>query len=182
MKKYLLTGLFIGWGLALSGQPISPPSLVTGYEFWFNNLTEGKVTQAVTPSAVFELNVQADATHLPDGLNILTLRFSDDQGNWSSPLSRFFVKMPEQQASPEPKNIVEQEYWFNNQPPTREAVTPATLHITDQELSASDLPDGLNTFTMRFRADPDFRWSPPPRCCVKRLARPAPPETSNFGV
>ena len=119
MKKYLLTGFFIGWGLALSGQPISTPSLVTGYEYWFNNLTEVKVTQAVTPSAVFELNVQADANHLPDGLNILTLRFSDDQGNWSSPLSRFFVKMPEQQASPEPKNILEKEYWFNSPSPTR---------------------------------------------------------------
>jgi PKD repeat protein len=180
MKKYLLTGLFIGWGLALSGQPISPPSLVTGYEFWFNNLTEGKVTQAVTPSAVFELNVQADATHLPDGLNILTLRFSDDQGNWSSPLSRFFVKMPEQQASPEPKNIVEQEYWFNNQPPTRETVTPATLHVTDQELSASDLPDGLNTFTMRFRDDHGNWSSPLTRFFVKMPEQQASPEPKNI--
>src|SRR5690606_27117889 len=112
MRKYLLIYLFVGWGLAVSGQ-----SVIQSYEYWFNSNTSGKTMESIaSPAASFELAVQADASHLPDGVNTFTVRFKDDLGNWSSPLTRFFVKIPEQQFSTEPKNIVAYEYRLNNEP------------------------------------------------------------------
>ncbi|MDX9908474.1 MAG: PKD domain-containing protein [Mariniphaga sp.] len=156
MKKYLLIYLFVGWGLAVSGQ-----SVIQSYEYWFNSNSSGKTMEAIaSPAASFELAVQADASHLPDGVNTFTVRFKDDLGNWSSPLTRFFVKMPEQQFSTEPKNIVAYEYRLNNEPFVKQGVSPASSFVLEEQISAANLPDGLNTFTVRFKDDLG-NWSSP---------------------
>lgn len=156
MKKYLLIYLFVGWGLAVSGQ-----SVIQSYEYWFNSNDNNKTVDAIaTPAASFELAVQADASHLPDGLNSFTLRFRDSFGIWSSPLTRFFVKMPEQQFSIEPKNIVAYEYRLNNEPFVKQGVSPASSFVLEEQISAANLPDGLNTFTVRFKDDLG-NWSSP---------------------
>lgn len=156
MKKYLLIYLFVGWGLAVSGQ-----SVIQSYEYWFNSNDNNKTVDAIaTPAASFELAVQADASHLPDGLNSFTLRFRDSFGIWSSPLTRFFVKMPEQQFSTEPKNIVAYEYQLNNEPAVKQGVSPASSFVLEEQISAANLPDGLNTFTVRFKDDLG-NWSSP---------------------
>lgn len=156
MKKYLLLYLLVTWGFVVSGQ-----SVIQSYEYWFNSNTGTKTMEAfASPAASFELAVQADASHLPDGLNSFTLRFRDSFGIWSSPLTRFFVKMPEQQFSTEPKNIVAYEYGLNNEPRVKQGVSPASSFLLEEQISAADLPDGLNTFTVRFKDDLG-NWSSP---------------------
>lgn len=155
MKKYLLIYILIGWGFAGQAQ-----TLINGYEYWFNSNTGEKTAAIVTPAQSFELALQTDASHLPDGLNSFTLRFSDDSGIWSSPLTRFFVKLPEQQHSTETKNIVAWEYRFNSEAMISQEVTPATTHVLDEQISTANLPDGLNNFTVRFR-DNFGNWSSP---------------------
>jgi PKD repeat protein len=156
MKKYLFIYLFIGWGLAVSGQ-----SAIQSYEYWFNSNTDNKTSEAIaSPTASFDLAVQADASHLPDGVNTFTVRFKDDLGNWSSPLTRFFVKIPEQQFSTEPKNIVAYEYRLNNETAVKQVIAPTTTFVLDQQIEATQLPDGLNVFMVRFR-DNLGNWSSP---------------------
>ena len=155
MKKYILIYLLVIFGGMVSGQS------VVQYEYWFNSNTGDKTMEALaSPAASFELAVQADASHLPDGLNSFTLRFRDSFGIWSSPLTRFFVKMPEQQFSTVPKNIVAYEYGLNNEPRVKQDVSPASSFLLEEQISAADLPDGLNTFTVRFKDDLG-NWSSP---------------------
>ena len=156
MKKYLFIYLFIGWGLAVSGQ-----SAIQSYEYWFNSNTDNKTSEAIaSPAASFDLAVLADASHLPDGVNTFTVRFKDDLGIWSAPLTRFFVKIPEQQYSTVPKNIVAWEYRLNNNPFVKQGVAPTTSFVLDEQISTDVLPDGVNTFTVRFKDDLG-NWSSP---------------------
>lgn len=156
MKKYLFVYLFVGWGFAVSGQP-----LIQSYEYWFNSNTGAKTMEAIaSPAASFDLAVQADASHLPDGVNTFTVRFKDDLGHWSSPITRFFVKIPEQQFAALPKNIVAWEYRMNNEPFVKQGVTPATSFVLNEQINTDDLPDGVNTFTIRFKDDLG-NWSSP---------------------
>ncbi len=153
MKKYLIIYLLVAWGFVVSGQ-----SVIHSYEYWFNSNTSDKIMEAITPAVSYELEVQASASHLPDGLNTFTVRFKDNLGQWSSPLTRFFVKLPETHVSTEPKNIVAWEYRLNDNPFVKQNVPPSSSFILEEELTTNDLPDGLNSFTVRFK-DNFGNWS-----------------------
>jgi PKD repeat protein len=140
-------------------QQASPePKNIVEQEYWFNN--QPPTRETVTPATLHVTDQELSASGLPDGLNTFTMRFRDDHGNWSSPLTRFFVKMPEQQASPEPKNIVAWEYTLNNAPAVSFPVQPTALFVLDEQLEAASLPDGMNIIVLRFRDD-HGNWSSP---------------------
>lgn len=153
MKKYLIIYLLVAWGFVVSGQPV-----IHSYEYWFNSNTSDKIMEVITPAVSYELEVQASASHLPNGLNSFTVRFKDNLGQWSSPLTRFFVKLPETQVSTDPKSIVAWEYRLNDNPFVKQNVTPSASFILEEELATNDLPDGLNSFTIRFK-DNFGNWS-----------------------
>src|SRR5690606_15414089 len=125
------------------------PKNIVAWEYQFNN--ENRIKNEITPGSSFSLDELLDVSSLSDGLNSVTLRFRDDYGNWSSPLTRFFVKLPEQQISSEPKNIVACAYKITNQPAVLSEVTPTSVFLLEEQLNVAELPDGLNTFTVRFK-------------------------------
>ncbi|HKL71820.1 MAG TPA: PKD domain-containing protein, partial [Marinilabiliaceae bacterium] len=139
---------------------VSGQSVIHSYEYWFNSNTSDKITEAITPAVSYELEVQASASHLPDGLNSFSARFKDNLGQWSSPLTRFFVKLPETHVSTELINIVAWEYRFNDNPFVKQNVPPSPSFVLEEKLVTNDLPDGLNSFTVRFK-DNFGNWSSP---------------------
>ena len=129
---------------------------VVAWEYGFNQ--DAMVMQSVTPAETIAIQELISVANLPEGLNSFSARFKDNTGTWSSMLTRFFVKVPEAQAGGQDKQIVGYEYWFNQDPSVWETVTPGTSISLTEVLGAASLPEGLNTFSIRFK-DNTGTWS-----------------------
>ena len=68
-----------------------PPDL-TAYEYWFNNDYENRMETAFTPAEGQLLLTSVDAAALPEGVNVLNIRFKDEQGVYSVAQSEVFYK------------------------------------------------------------------------------------------
>ena len=112
-------------------------------EYWFDGKIE---TRAALADAVAEIDLSA----LPSGLHSITLRAKDDNGVWSSTVTKFFVIAPTTEPATE---IAEREYWFDGKIETRAALADAVAEI---DLSA--LPTGLHSITLRAK-DNNGVWS-----------------------
>jgi Secretion system C-terminal sorting domain len=138
-------------------QNIQGTNAITAYEYWFDGDYDNRVTQAVSPQAMFTLNTEIPASSLPNGLHTLHLRFQDIAGNWSSVTSRFFQKINPTQGN---NQIVGFEYCFDGDYAGKvyQTVTPQTLYQLDTAISASQLAVGLHTYHIRF-VDTGGNWS-----------------------
>ncbi|TVQ06574.1 MAG: PKD domain-containing protein [Bacteroidetes bacterium] len=114
--------------------------------------------QSISAAEQINIDELISAANLPDGLNSFSIRFKDNAGNWSSMLTRFFVKMPVVNDSGETRQIVAYEYGFNKGELTYQSVTAATDISIDEIFSVTDLPIGLNSFSVRFK-DNTGNWS-----------------------
>ncbi|MCB2220224.1 MAG: PKD domain-containing protein [Bacteroidetes bacterium] len=146
MKKINLIFIFIfcnSWIFAQTN--------LISYEYWFNNDYANKKVVPIAPAAQHQLNADIDASDLPDGVNIFNIRYKDENNTFSSTLSKVFYKNTEVTVSD--KNLVEYEYWFNNDYGNKQVVpiTPAPNHQLNAEIDASDLSDGVNVFNIRYR-------------------------------
>ncbi len=137
---------------------VAQSPLIDRYEYWFNRQTDEKIVTDLAP--VQEANVQFNlsAAELPDGLNSFTIRFRDNESLWSPSLTRFFVKMPVMDNDGEPRQIVACEYRFNHEDMTSQSLAASPVVSFDELLSTNDLPDGLNSFSIRFKDDSGM-WS-----------------------
>ncbi len=124
---------------------------IVAWEYHFNQ--QEMVFQNLTPAASITIEQMISAAALPDGLNTISMRFKDNTGAWSSMLTRFFVKMPKAQNGGEEKQIVGYEYRFNQGETIWQGVTPGTTVNISEIYDVQGLPDGLNTFSIRFKDD-----------------------------
>jgi PKD repeat protein len=147
-KLLVILLLIVKWSLPAHSQKINR------YEYWFNQQQPGIVDIAAVQNASVNVNLNTDV--LPDGLNSFSIRFRDDNNAWSAALTRFFVKTPVVVGSEQ--NITMLEYRFNQNELVRQAVSDAKHFSFEQSLNTADLPDGLNSFSIRFR-DNSGLWS-----------------------
>ncbi len=124
---------------------------IVAWEYRFNQ--EEMVLQNVTAAESVTIEQMISAAALPDGLNTISMRFKDNTGAWSSMITRFFVKMPETQHAGQEKQIVGYEYRFNQGESKWQGVTPGTTVNINEIFDVVELPDGLNTFSIRFKDD-----------------------------
>jgi PKD repeat protein len=139
--------------LLLSAGAIGQTNL-TNYEHWFDSDYASASTVAVTPSTNVDLNTNIDASSLTDGLHVFNIRFKDENGIYSSVLSKFFLKTAGV-VTPGTTNIVEQEYWFDNDfaGAVSAAITPSQSYNMMGTVDASALTDGLHIVHFRFKDD-----------------------------
>ncbi len=139
-------------------QSTSANRAIVGYEYWFNNNANSRISQTVTGTETLNLVSNIDASALQSGINTFNIRFRDDSGLWSGVLTEFFYKAP--QSTSANRAIVGYEYWYNNNAATRisESVTGAETFNLVTTLDASALQNGINTFNIRFRDDSGL-WS-----------------------
>jgi len=143
-------------------QKINPnqgTNAIAGFEYWFDNDYAGKVSQTVTPQALYQLNTAISADHLENGLHTFHVRFVDIDGNWSPTVSQFFQKINPNQGA---NAIAGFEYWFDNDYANKvsQTVTPQTLYQLNSAINADQLENGLHKFQIRFQ-DTGGSWSSP---------------------
>lgn len=74
----------------VSEQEFHTQNRIVAYEYWFNSNYSGKIVQAVSPTPIYDLHPQLDASGSPLGSNTIYLRFKDENGKWSPTLSDGF--------------------------------------------------------------------------------------------
>lgn len=132
---------------------------LTGYEYWFDSDHAGSIATAISPSQDFALNTSVDASALADGLHVLNFRFEDENGIFSSVVSKFFIKVSSA-ITPGAHELNAYQYWYDND---FAGVTETTISSTvslnlNEMLDASGLPDGVHQVHFRFR-DNEGIWS-----------------------
>jgi len=144
-------------------------SFITTYQYWYNNdLSKMKQVDA-TPGESFLLIESFDGSHLTDGINMLTFRFSDNKGNWSVPSSRVVYKTPGRVIA-DPLQIVAWQYWVEdaqgnhfdaeglsgiNNVILAEAIDPLILEL---DIDVRMIPAGEYYLVVRF-LDSKGNWS-----------------------
>lgn len=131
---------------------------IAGYEYWFNNDFDNKITSSVVPTKQFLISQNIPTINLSNGINIFNFRSYDNYGKYTSTLSTFFYKMPEQVASSH--SLVSYEYWFDNDYALATTVnTPIQSQVSINELiNSQSLNDGAHTLNIRFKDDANL-WS-----------------------
>ena len=141
----------------------APPSIaqnrqVVAYEYWFNNDYQNAVRISASASSNLKLDDLMDAKALPLGVHTFNIRFLDNANLWSSVVSQFFYKAPQNLASQ--SEITEYEYWFDNDfaKSKKMPVANQQTFLLSSNLDASDLSEGLHVLSIRFRDNRNL-WS-----------------------
>ena len=129
---------------------------IATYEYWFDNDFADAVVQNTNNQETFALNINAMPITLPNGIHTFNIRFKDNTGFYSSTLSSFFYKIPEQATFD--RKIATYEYWFDN-----DFANAVVQNANNQETFAlntnampSTLPNGIHTFNIRFKDNTGF--------------------------
>ncbi|HOF16155.1 MAG TPA: T9SS type A sorting domain-containing protein [Bacteroidales bacterium] len=123
---------------------------LVSYEYWFNNDYTNAQTVTIPPTQTHVLDTNLDISALPNNVNILNIRCKDENGKYSSTLSKLFVKLP-YAINADSNNLVSYEYWFNNDYTNAQTVTipPTQTHVLDTNLDISALPNNVNILNIR---------------------------------
>jgi len=92
-----------------------------------------------------------DISTLVPGLHSFSIRVQDNEGLWSSPVTKYFVvplDIPEKATA-----ITEREYWIDNDVASRTA-----LGTSPAQISLVELSQGLHSLTVRVKTDAGV-WS-----------------------
>ena len=132
---------------------------INAYEYWFDADYDNKVTQSTSSEEIFVLDGLFDTNNLEDGVHSFSIRFKDENGEWSSVLTQFIYKIPDSYMVENP-NIETYEYWFNGDYDNKIStdVTPEQIFTLDEMFDADFLVNGIHTFSIRFK-DENSEWS-----------------------
>ncbi|MCW3105558.1 MAG: C-terminal target protein [Segetibacter sp.] len=132
-------------------------SLVSGYEYWFDNNYNATISQTLTPSQILNLSTSINVDSLSSGFHIFNIRVKDSSNIWSSVESSYFVK-----TSFTGTNLITgYRYWFDNKDTTIKnfpVPTPAPLVQLDTNINAASLTIGVHNLNIQFR-DTAQLWS-----------------------
>ena len=133
---------------------------IVAWEYWFDHSSDNRTRKEISETSDFKLETDIDVSQLFNGLHTVHIRFLDTQGDWSSVVSRFFVKNRFQTEALS-SDITGYEYWFDNSVQNRIFVnTPLISEIQiDTALVLNDLSRGLHTLHVRFKDTKGF-YSP----------------------
>ena len=132
---------------------------IVGYEYWFDNQYDQKTTTYISPTEQWMMDLDIPVNILTNGMHIFSYRTFDNTGKYSSPLSHFFYKIPEQISSTK-KEIVAWEYWFDNDYTDAKLVISSGLESMsiDEWIDLKHLPTGIHTLNIRFKDNSQI-WS-----------------------
>jgi PKD repeat protein len=152
MKNIALIIFSVIIGLHVSGQ-----TLITEYEYWFDNNYLSKVHISISPTDTCNLKTAINCGQVNVGLHAFNIRFKDNLGQWSSTYSQYFQKM----ELPKTDNVlVYGEYWINDNRNDLQTIvidSNATFVLLDN-LNISSATKATNTVHYRFR-DKYGYWS-----------------------
>lgn len=152
MKRNILLFLLF----SLFGCVVWAQSKLTGFSYWFNNEYQKAQMVAFVPAKQHMIDTNIDASELSDGLNVLNIRYKDENEVYSSTVSKVFVKVP--QHTTVGKKLVGYEYWFNNDYGNVNVVEilPAQQQVLMTDLNVMTLFEGLNLLNIRYKDESGF--------------------------
>jgi PKD repeat protein len=131
---------------------------IVAYEYWIDN----DYSNAVTINSPIQQHVNIDKLismkHIVNGIHFLKIRFKDSNNLWSSVLSYFFYKTPEQIIS---QNIItDYRYWFDNDFNNAQyiSLTPNQHINLNDKLDLKHLKKGSHIINFQFK-DTIGKWS-----------------------
>ena len=132
---------------------------ITGYEYYFNDDTTNRHYTAVNSQDDYNLITDIDVSQLPHTINQIHFRFQDSSGQWSSVVSKMFIKNIQAGGSQDLK-ITGYEYYFNDDTANRHytAVNPQDDYNLITDIDVSQLPHTINQIHFRFQ-DSSGQWS-----------------------
>ena len=137
---------------ALLAGIVSAQTNLVSYEYWFNNDYANVQTVNIAPTQIHVLNTNLDVSALPNNVNLLHIRYKDENGKYGSTLSKLFMKLPVAEI-PGTSKLVSYEYWFNNDYANAQtiAVSPSQTHVLDANLDVTALPNNVNLLNIRYK-------------------------------
>jgi PKD repeat protein len=124
---------------------------LNAYEYWFNEDYIHKQVVNLSPTADYQLTADIAVANLPEGLNVFNIRYKDQNGIYSSTISKAFFKYPD--SSIANKKLNAYEYWFNEDYIHKQVVnlSPTADYQLTADIAVANLPEGLNVFNIRYK-------------------------------
>lgn len=153
-----ITGLRL---FALSNGNSTDDYKLLSAEYWLNENYATRKTIDLTGEAIVDLNKTLDFSSLEPNAYMLTLRFKDKGGLWSTPYSTYFFIREDENVS-HIQYVEKAEYWLNDNYSTRKAIDFTGGAIVDLKkiIDFSSLAPSTYKLTMRFK-DKAGLWSTP---------------------
>lgn len=127
MRKYIL---FL---LLLCMQSIARGQTGFDYRYWFDN-DDSKVYDGHSATGLWQ--VEADLDGLSESLHAIHLQVVDAKGNYSSPVTRFFLKVRD-------TSVKQGYYWFDDEQKTKQTLDQVQGLFS---IDVSKLAEGFHTF------------------------------------
>ena len=118
---------------------------IVEHQYWLDGRMEASVTQGQVPSAI-------NVSSLAPGIHTLTIRIKDNDGMWSSHITKNFI-VPENRLALDNKQIVAHQYWIDGR-----MEASVTSDKVPSAIDVSALAPGIHTLTIRIK-DNDGMWS-----------------------
>ncbi|MGI6718965.1 MAG: PKD domain-containing protein [Bacteroidales bacterium] len=159
---------------------VSAQTNLVSYEYWFNDDYDNVQIETISPAPQHELNKNIDVTFLPNYVNVLNVRYKDENGNYSSTFSKFFLKLGDTET-PESNNLVSYEYWFNDDYANvqTETIFPMSQHILNTNIDVTALPNYVNVLNIRYK-DQNGKYSSTFSKFFLKLGDTETPESNNL--
>jgi PKD repeat protein len=144
---------------------------IVAYEYWLDNDYVNAVVVNTPAQQLVNINELIAMTSLNNGVHQFNIRFKDNMGLWSSVVSNFFYKVPEQIVAQ--NTITEYRYWFDN-----DFANAANISLTPNQqinlidnLDLTQIPKGDHEINFQFK-DTLGLWSVVLTDTIKKLALP----------
>ncbi|WP_372756460.1 T9SS type A sorting domain-containing protein [Mariniflexile sp.] len=131
---------------------------ITEYQYWFDNDFLNADGETLNNEQNLVLIKSIDANALSNGMHTFNIRFKDDGGQWSSFISKTFLKASADVAN---NQVIAYRYWLDEDFTNAKYIdidTPATLINLDESLDFSNISIGDYTFNIQFK-DTFGKWS-----------------------
>ncbi len=137
-------------------------SKLVSYEYWFNNDYENVQKNAITAAQQDFLQTDIDVSSLPNNVNVFNIRYKDENGLYSSTLSKLFVKLPATEVLD--NKLTEYTYWFDDDLENAKTVKLAEEVKVYEWIETIDLPENMagrdHAINIRYK-DQQNVWSVP---------------------
>jgi len=149
----------------------NPAPEIVAYEYWIDNDYANAVIVNTPVQQQLNINELMSMTTLNNGVHNFHIRFKDDAGLWSSVVSHFFYKTPEQIVTQ--NSITEYRYWFNNDfaNAVNLSLTPNQQINLMDNLDLTQVPKGIHEVNFQFK-DTLGRWSVVLTDIIEKIALP----------
>lgn len=149
----------------------NPAPEIVAYEYWIDNDYANAVIVNTPVQQQLNINELMSMTTLNNGVHNFHIRFKDDAGLWSSVVSHFFYKTPEQIVTQ--NSITEYRYWFNNDfaNAVNLSLTPNQQINLMDNLDLTQVSKGIYEINFQFK-DTLGRWSVVLTDTIEKIALP----------